>query len=502
MAGLLLYLPLKIFLKNKQKNIKKELNKKSEEIILAAKKEAENLKKEKIFEAGDEIHKKRIEYENEEKERRINLQKQEKRILEKEEFLEKKSQMMDKKEEEMQIKHKNIENIEKKIEIMKIEQEKILEKNARMTVIEAKSFLLKKTEDEMKHEFALLIKKFEEKTKEKMKSRANEIIIRAIQRCSFDYVTESTVSVVHLPNDEVKGRIIGREGRNIRTFETLTGIDLIIDDTPEAVVLSGFEPIRREIARLALEKLILDGRIHPTRIEEMIKKSKKEIEEVIKQKGEQAVLVTCVYGIHPELIKLLGKLKYRTSFGQNVLKHSIEVSLIAGFMASELGENVDSAKRGGLFHDIGKAVDGEAEGSHIEIGAKIAKKYGESEEIINAILSHHDDVTPNSVVAYLVQAADSISAARPGARRENVENYIERLRKIEEICNSYKGVENAYAVQAGREVRIIVKPCSLNDDECIILARKISERIENEIDYPGQIKVNVIREFRTTDYAT
>ena len=470
-------------------------------IIKAAEKEADSKKKEALLEAKDEIHKSRTELDKEIKERRNELSRQERRIQQKEENLDKKTESLEKKDEKLNQKLKELEGESVKIEEMKQAQLKMLEKISGLSIEEAREYLLKNIEVEVRHEAAIMIKDIKTQAKEEAEKEAKNIISNAIQKCAADHVAEATVTVVALPNDEMKGRIIGREGRNIRTIETLTGIDLIIDDTPEAVVLSGFDPVRREIARVALEKLIVDGRIHPARIEETVEKARKEVEAIIKQEGEQATFETGVHGLHPEEIKLLGKLKYRTSYGQNVLKHSIEVANLAGIMAGELGVDVKTAKRAGLLHDIGKAVDHEIEGSHIDIGVDIAKKYHESPEVIHAIHAHHGDVEASTIIACIVQAADAISAARPGARRENLETYIKRLEKLEEIANSFEGVDKSFAIQAGREVRIMVKPECVKEDETILIAREIVKKIESEMEYPGQIKVNVIRETRSTEYA-
>ena len=469
--------------------------------VAQANKVAENLKKEKLLEAKEEIHKLRSELDKEIKERRNDLQRQERRVQQKEDTIDKKTQVMERKEEQLQKKFNEAEETQAEVERIKKLQMAQLEKIAEFTVSQAKDYLLKQVEEDVKHEKALLIKTIEDQAKEEADTKARQIITGAIQRCAADHVTETTVSVVPLPNDEMKGRIIGREGRNIRTLETLTGIDLIIDDTPEAVILSGFDPVRREIARRSLEKLITDGRIHPGRIEEMVEKSTKEVDHVIKQEGERATFETNVHGIHPELIKLLGRLKYRTSYGQNVLQHSIEVSHIAGLMAAELGADVTLAKRAGLLHDIGKAVDHEVEGSHVTIGGDVAKKFKENDKVVHAILAHHGDIEPKTIEACLVQAADGISAARPGARRENIESYIKRLEMLEEIANSFQGVERSFAIQAGREVRIMVKSDAVNDDETILMAKDIVKKIEESMEYPGQIKVNVIRELRAVEYA-
>lgn len=466
-----------------------------------SKKYADNVKKEKLIEAKEEIHKLRSELDREIKDRRNDVQRQERRVQQKEDTIDKKTQQIEKRESEVANKLSEADKVREEIERVKKLQMAQLEKIADFTESQAKDYLLGQVEETLVHEKALLIKNVEEQAKEEAEQKARNIITGAIQRCAADHVTETTVSVVSLPNDEMKGRIIGREGRNIRTIETLTGVDLIIDDTPEAVILSGFDPVRREIARRSLEKLISDGRIHPGRIEEMVEKSTKEVDNIIKQEGERAMFETHVHGLHPELVRLLGRLKYRTSYGQNVLQHSIEVSHIAGLMAGELGADVTLAKRAGLLHDIGKAVDHEVEGSHITIGGDIAKKYKENDKIINAIMAHHGDVEPKTIEACLVQAADGISAARPGARRENLESYIKRLETLEEIANSFKGVERSFAIQAGREVRIMVKSDAVSDDETVLMAKDIVKRIENEMEYPGQIKVNVIRELRAIEYA-
>ena len=462
---------------------------------------ADNIKKEKLIEAKEEIHKLRSEFEREIKERRNDVQRQERRVQQKEDTIDKKTQQIEKREEEVQKKLSDADKVREEVDRVKKLQMAQLEKIADFTESQAKDYLLKQVEETLVHEKALLIKNVEEQAKEEADKKARNIITGAIQRCAADHVTETTVSVVALPNDEMKGRIIGREGRNIRTIETLTGVDLIIDDTPEAVILSGFDPVRREIARRSLEKLISDGRIHPGRIEEMVEKSTKEVDNIIKQEGERAMFETHVHSLHPEIVRLLGRLKYRTSYGQNVLQHSIEVSHIAGLMAGELGADVTLAKRAGLLHDIGKAVDHEVEGSHITIGGDIARKYKENDKVINAIMAHHGDVEPKTIEACLVQAADGISAARPGARRENLESYIKRLETLEEIANSFKGVERSFAIQAGREIRIMVKSDAVSDDETVLMAKDIVKRIENEMEYPGQIKVNVIRELRAIEYA-
>ncbi len=474
---------------------------KAQRIIADAQKAAEGKKREVLLEAKDEIHKNRVEYEKEVRERRNEISRQERRIQQKEETLDKKTEALEHKEEQLAKRNRELDAEKEELKKLKDTQIELLEKISGLTAEEAKEYLLKNIESEVRHETAMMIKEIETQAKEEADKRAKNILGLAIQKCAADHVAETTVSVVPLPSEDMKGRIIGREGRNIRTLETLTGIDLIIDDTPEAVILSGFDPIRREIARVALEKLIVDGRIHPARIEEMVERAKKEVDATIKQEGEQATFETGVHGLHPEIIKLLGKLHYRTSYGQNVLKHAIEVSHLSGLLAGELGADVMLAKRAGLLHDLGKAVDHETEGTHVTIGVDIAKKYKENPEVIHAIHAHHGDIEATTLVASIVQAADAISAARPGARRENIETYIKRLEKLEEIADSFKGVDKSYAIQAGREIRIMVKPDAVNDDDAIILARDIVKRIEGELQYPGQIKVNVIRETRAVDYA-
>lgn len=473
----------------------------AEKIVTEAEKEAETKKKEAVIEAKEEVHKLRTENERETRERRNELQRFERRLMQKEEALDKKVDILEAKEENLSKKQQEVQNLQDEVNNLYKKQIEELEKIAKLTTEEAREILLNDVQKEVKHESAIMIKEIETKAREEGEKKAREIIACSIQRCAADHVAETTVSVVSLPNDEMKGRIIGREGRNIRTLETLTGIDLIIDDTPEAVILSSFDPIRREVARIALEKLIADGRIHPARIEEMVEKAKKEVELDIREQGEQATFDTGVHGLHTELIKLLGRLKYRTSYGQNVLKHSIEVSYLAGLMASELGADVAIAKRGGLLHDIGKAVDHEVEGPHAIIGSDIVKKYNESPAIIHCVAAHHGDIEPQTIEAILVQAADAISAARPGARRETLEAYIKRLEKLEEIANSFEGVEKSFAIQAGREVRIMVKPEQVSDVESVQMARDIVKKIESELEYPGQIKVNVIREIRSVEYA-
>ena len=454
-----------------------------------------------LLEAKEEIHKSRTEYEREVKDRRADLQRQERRLQQKEESLDKKLDAHEKKEDELTKRMQQIAAQQEEVAQIKRGQLEMLEKISGLTQDEAKKYLLDNVEADVRHETAMKIKEIEAQMKEEADQRAREIITIAIQRCAADHAAEATVSVVSLPNDEMKGRIIGREGRNIRTLETITGVDLIIDDTPEAITVSSFDPVRREIARLALEKLIADGRIHPTRIEDMVEKARREVEHTIKQEGERAVFETGIHNLHPELVKLLGRQKYRTSYGQNVLNHSIEVAHIAGLLASELGVDVQMAKRAGLLHDLGKSVDHEMEGSHIQLGAELARKYKENPIIINAIEAHHGDVECKSIIACLVQAADAISAARPGARRENVENYIRRLEKLEELTGSYPGVEKAYAIQAGREVRVMVKPEDVSEDNMILMARDLAKKIEAELEYPGQIKVNVIRETKAVEYA-
>lgn len=470
-------------------------------IIEDAEKEAETAKKEAVLEAKEEIHKQRSELDKEIRDRRNEVQRMERRILQREELLDKKTDAIEQREESINKKQRDVQKLHEDVQELYKKEVAELERLSGLSSEEAKQLLLNDIEKEIKHEAAMMIKDIETKAKEEGERKAKDIISLAIQKCAADHVAETTVSVVNLPNDEMKGRIIGREGRNIRTLETLTGIDLIIDDTPEAVILSGFDPIKREVARVALEKLIIDGRIHPARIEEMVEKAKKEVDAYLRDQGEQATFETGVHGLHPELIRLLGRLRFRTSYGQNVLNHSIEVAQLAGTMAAELGADVKFAKRAGLLHDIGKAVDHEVEGPHVQIGADLAKKYKENNDVINAIAAHHEDIEATTIEAVLVQAADAISAARPGARRETLESYIKRLEKLEEIANSIDGVEKSFAIQAGREVRIMVKPDEISDADIVSVARDIVKRVESELEYPGQIKVNVIRETRAIEYA-
>jgi len=474
---------------------------KAREIIDNALKTAEEKKREGLLEVKEESIKTKNELERETKERRAELSRQERRLQQKEENVDKKTDAIEKKEAALQAKEEALNK--QREEVSKLNEQRVqeLERISGLTSEQAKEYLLKIVEEDVKHETAVLVKELDQKAREEANKKAREYVVNAIQKCAADHVAETTISVVPLPGDDMKGRIIGREGRNIRTLETLTGVDLIIDDTPEAVVLSAFDPVRREVARIALEKLIVDGRIHPARIEEMVEKAQREVENTIREEGEAATLETGVHGLNPELVKLLGRMKYRTSYGQNALKHSIEVSLLCGLLAAEIGVDIRLAKRAGLLHDIGKAVDHEKEGSHIELGVEICRKFKESAVVINSVESHHGDVEPQSLIACLVQAADTISAARPGARRETLDAYTNRLKQLEDITNSYKGVEKSFAVQAGREVRIMVIPDQVSDDDMVLMARDISKQIETEMNYPGQIKVNVIRESRVTDYA-
>ncbi len=474
---------------------------KAREIIDEALKQAETKKREALLEAKEESLKTKNELEKETKERRAEVQRYEKRVLAKEETLDRKMEALEKKDAKMTAKENELDKLRAEVEDFHQKQLQELEKISGLTSEQAKEYLIKTVEDEVKHETAVLVKELECRAKEEAEKKARDYVVTAIQKCAADHVAETTISVVQLPNDEMKGRIIGREGRNIRTLETLTGVDLIIDDTPEAVILSGFDPIRREVARIALEKLIVDGRIHPARIEEMVEKAQKEVEAMIREEGEAATLEVGVHGIHPELVKLLGKMKYRTSYGQNALKHSVEVAILSGLLAGEIGVDVRAAKRAGLLHDIGKSVDHEMEGTHVQIGVDLCRKYKESALIVNAVEAHHGDVEPQSLIACIVQAADTISAARPGARRETLETYTNRLKQLEDIANSFKGVDKSYAIQAGREVRVMVVPEQISDDDMVLLARDLSRKIESELEYPGQIKVNVIRESRVTDYA-
>lgn len=488
----------------RKRTAEKEIGSAEEEakrIINESIKSAENKKREMMVEAKEEIHRSRTEYDKEVKDRRSELQKQERRLQQKEETLDRKTEQYERKDEELTRRLANVAATQEEVSDIKRAQLEMLEKISGMSTDEAKDYLLKNVESEVRHETAMKIKEVQTQLKDEAEQKAREIIATAIQRCAADHTAEATISVVALPNDEMKGRIIGREGRNIRALETKTGVDLIIDDTPEAITLSCFDPVRREIARIALEKLIADGRIQPTHIDNMVEKARREVEQTIKQEGERATFETGVHGLHPELIKLLGRQKYRTSYGQNVLNHSIEVAHLCGLMAAELGEDVAIAKRAGLLHDLGKSVDHEMEGSHVALGVELAKKYKESPQVVHAIEAHHGDVEPQTVIACLVQAADAISAARPGARRENVENYVKRLEKLEALTSSFPGVEKAYAIQAGREVRIMVKPEEVSEDNMILLARDIAKKIENELEYPGQIKVNLIRETKAVEYA-
>ncbi len=473
----------------------------SREIINEAIKTAEAKKKEALLEAKEENLKTKNELDKEIKERRAEVQRYEKRVLNKEESVEKKADSLDKKENSLKVKEEELARTQAKVDQLSEQRVQELERISGLTSEQAKEQLLKTVEEEIKIETAKLVKELENQAKEEADKKAKEIVVNAIQKCATDHVSETTISVVSLPNDEMKGRIIGREGRNIRTLESLTGVDLIIDDTPEAVVLSGFDPIRREVARIALEKLVVDGRIQPTRIEEMVNKAQKEVETMIREEGEAATLEVGVHGIHPELVKLLGKMKFRTSYGQNALKHSIEVAHLSGMLAAELGLDVRIAKRAGLLHDIGKAVDHEMEGTHIQLGVDLCRKYKESATVINAVEAHHGDVEPETLIACIVQAADAISAARPGARRETLETYTNRLKQLEDITNSFEGVDKSFAIQAGREIRVMVIPEKVSDADMVLMARDIAKQIEDELEYPGQIKVNIIRESRAIDYA-
>ena len=474
---------------------------KARNIIDEALKAAETKKREGLLELKEETLRNKNELERESKERRSELQKFEKRVLAKEEALDRKADSLEKRESQLTSREDKLNKRQAEVDALSEKRVQELERISGLTSEQAKDYLLKTVEDEVKHETAMLVKELETRAKEEAGKKAKEYVVTAIQKCASDHVAETTISVVPLPNDEMKGRIIGREGRNIRTLETMTGVDLIIDDTPEAVILSSFDPIRREVARIALEKLIVDGRIHPARIEEMVEKAQKEVETMIREEGEAATLEVGVHGIHPELVRLLGKMKFRTSYGQNALKHSIEVAQLSGLLAAEIGVDVRMAKRAGLLHDIGKSVDHEMEGSHIQIGVDLCKKYKESPIVINAVESHHGDVEPTSLIACIVQAADTISAARPGARRETLETYTNRLNQLEDITNSFKGVEKSFAIQAGREIRVMVVPEQVSDADMILLARDIAKQIEAELEYPGQIKVNVIRESRVMEYA-
>ena len=493
-----------ISIKRYQESENQKLNNaedKARQIIDEAVKTAETKKREALLEAKEEAIKNKNEIERESKERRAEIQRYEKRVLSKEEALDKKSEALEKKESKLNAKDADLDRLKKELETIKNSHLRELEKISGLTSEQAKEYLLKSVEEDVKHETAVLVKELENKAKEEADKKAKDYVVTAIQRCAADHVAETTISVVQLPNEEMKGRIIGREGRNIRTLETLTGVNLIIDDTPEAVVLSAFDGVRREVARIALEKLIVDGRIHPARIEEMVEKAQRDVESMIREEGEAATLEVGVHGIHPELIRLLGRMKFRTSYGQNALKHSIEVAHLSGLLAGEIGADVRLAKRAGLLHDIGKSVDQEMEGTHVQIGADLCRKYKESGIVINAVEAHHGDVEPESLIACIVQAADTISAARPGARRETLETYTNRLKQLEDISNSVKGGEKSFAIQAGREVRVMVIPEKVSDDDMILLARDIAKQVEDELKYPGQIKVNVIRESRVTDYA-
>lgn len=474
---------------------------KAREIIDEALKSAEAKKRETLLEAKEEALKTKNEIDKEVKDRRNELQRMEKRVIQKEENLDRKSEAMEKKEAAISKREAELEKIKSEVSDLEAKRTQELERISGLTSEQAKEYLLKTVEDEVKHETAVMIKELETRAKEEADKKAKDYVVTAIQKCAVDHVSETTISLVQLPNDEMKGRIIGREGRNIRTLETMTGVDLIIDDTPEAVILSSFDPVRREVARIALEKLILDGRIHPARIEEMVEKAQKEVETMMREEGEAATLEVGVHGIHPELVRLLGKMKFRTSYGQNALKHSMEVAQLSGLLAGEIGVDVRLAKRAGLLHDIGKSIDHEMQGSHISIGVDLCRKYKESPIVINAVEAHHGDVEPQSLIACIVQAADTISAARPGARRETLETYTTRLQALEDIANGFKGVDKTFAIQAGREIRVMVVPEQISDADMVLLARDISKQIESELEYPGQIKVNLIRESRVTDFA-
>ena len=496
-VGFIQYTLIQKASKNRVESLEKEASLTLEE----AKREAESTKKEAILEAKEEVHKLRADLDKETRDRRNEIQRFERRLIQREESLDKKGEMLEKREDSINKKSIEIQELEERVQNLYGEQRAELERISNLSSEDARTLLLDEVRREIKHESAMLIKELETKAKEEADKKSREIITTAIQRCAADHVAETTISVVQLPSDEMKGRIIGREGRNIRTLETLTGVELIIDDTPEAVVLSGFDPIRREVARIALERLIVDGRIHPARIEEMVEKAQKEVDTMIREEGEAAALDVGVTGIHPELIRLLGRMKFRTSYGQNALKHSIEVAQLSGLIAGEIGLDVRLAKRAGLLHDIGKSIDHDVEGSHIQIGSDLCRKYKESPTIINAVEAHHGDVEPQSLIACVVQAADTISAARPGARRETIETYTNRLKQLEDITNQFKGVDKSFAIQAGREIRVMVVPEQVSDDDMVLLARDIAKQIEFELEYPGQIKVNVIRESRATDYA-
>lgn len=500
-VGLVIGVVLMFIYFNISKQTVNDAKREAESIKNEAEESAARKKREALLEAKEEIHKNRADLEREIKERRGEMSKTERRLTQKEETLDRKTDAADKKNEELTRRLANVQKSREEAEQYKQQQLERLESISGLTRDEAKQYLVDSIEQEAQHDAAIKLREIQQQTKDDAEKYAREVISSAIQRCAADHVAEATVSVVPLPNDEMKGRIIGREGRNIRTLETLTGVDLIIDDTPEAITLSCFDPVRREVARLTLEKLIIDGRIHPARIEEMVEKSRREVDQIIKQEGERAVLETGVHGLHPELVKLLGRMRYRTSYGQNVLQHSIEVSHIAGILAGELGINATQAKRAGLLHDIGKAVDREMEGSHVDIGVDLCKRYHEHADIVHAVQAHHGDIEAKTLVACLVQAADAISAARPGARRENLEAYIKRLEKLEEIANTTPGVSSSYAIQAGREIRIIVNPEQVNDSQMILLSREIAKKIEDELEYPGQIKINMIRETRAVEYA-